>query len=93
MDGLFHGKAYEQIDDLGFSHIFGNTHLKLEESEKLDSSCMEVRLMFQALWMWHFYGIFGETNNSRVFLFFLQTSWLVNSVAVNIPPFSFLFFG
>ncbi len=29
MDGLFHGKPYEQMDDLGgFSIIFGNTHMK-----------------------------------------------------------------
>ena len=30
MDGLFHGKPYEQMDDLGVQHgtiIFGNTHM------------------------------------------------------------------
>ena len=27
MDGLFHGKPYEQMDDLGGSIIFGNTHI------------------------------------------------------------------
>ena len=26
MDGLFHGKPYEQMDDLGGTPIFGNTH-------------------------------------------------------------------
>ena len=30
MDGLFHGKPYEQMDDLGcFPPIFGNTHICL----------------------------------------------------------------
>ena len=29
MDGLFHGKPYEQMDDLvGFPPIFGNTHME-----------------------------------------------------------------
>ena len=28
MDGLLHGKPYEQMDDLGgFPPIFGNTHV------------------------------------------------------------------
>ena len=31
MDGLFHGKPYEQMDDLGgFPPIFGNTHIYLD---------------------------------------------------------------
>ena len=30
MDGLFHGKPYEQMDDLGGPiAIFGNTHLQV----------------------------------------------------------------
>ena len=30
MDGLFHGKPYEQMDDLGGNTtIFGNTHMDL----------------------------------------------------------------
>ena len=33
MDGLFHGKSYEQVDDLGgFPAILGNTHIFLGPS-------------------------------------------------------------
>ena len=34
MDGLFHGKPYEQMDDLGVSHIFGSTHIYIYISLK-----------------------------------------------------------
>ena len=31
MDGLFHGKPYEQMDDFGgFPIIFGNTHIEID---------------------------------------------------------------
>ena len=29
MDGENKGKPYEQMDDMGFSHIFGSTHISL----------------------------------------------------------------
>ena len=31
MDGLFHGKPYEQMDDLGFSHHFWKHPFSEEE--------------------------------------------------------------
>ena len=36
MDGLFHGKPYEQMDDLGAKNsIFGNTHMN-QQKKKLN---------------------------------------------------------
>ncbi len=62
-DGIFHGRAVSFRE---------GRYLKSEESENIDSSFLDVRLMFQAekdvALLWHF----GETRKFPVFFVFFS---------------------
>ena len=47
MHGENNGKPYEQMDDLGFSHIFGNTHMVSSQSISLFVNWLVIELVSQ----------------------------------------------